>query len=217
MTRTPSLVTARSVSSVVTPMARAKENAAIVFSGRNPRAPRCPWRSKECAGVELAASANAASSAAQRVIERASPAREDAREPRGRRRTPESCGRGASTMLASPVDAMLWKHSSVQHSECGVTITLSIASSGLSGVDRLLLEHVERGAGDAARLQRGDQRRLVDDRSARDVDEIRGRLHPARIRGAPIRWRVSSSSRQHVTTKSDSRSRVSRSTLRAPT
>src|SRR5207302_10789532 len=32
----------------------------------------------------------------------------------------------ASTMLASPVDAMLWKHSSVQHSECGVTITLSM-------------------------------------------------------------------------------------------
>ena len=39
----------------------------------------------------------------------------------------------ASTMLARPVEAMLWKHSSVQHSECGVTITLSIASSGLSG------------------------------------------------------------------------------------
>ena len=60
---------------------------------------------------------------------------------------------------------MLWKHSSVQHSECGVTITLSIASSGLAGSHGLLLEHVERGAGDAAALQRLDQRRLVDDRT----------------------------------------------------
>ncbi len=77
---------------------------------------------------------------------------------------------------------MLWKHSSVQHSECGVTMTSSIASSGLAGVDRLLLEHVERRAGDAVRAQRLDQRRLVDDRTARDVDEIGGRLHQRELR-----------------------------------
>ena len=48
-----------------------------------------------------------------------------------------------------------------------------------SGVHlRLVLEHVERGAGDQAGAQRLDQRRLVDDRPARSVDQERRRLHP---------------------------------------
>ena len=36
-------------------------------------------------------------------------------------------------------------------------------------------EHVERRAGDRAVLQRIEQRRLVDDRAARDIDEVAAR------------------------------------------
>ena len=43
--------------------------------------------------------------------------------------------------------------------------------SSASGMLRLVGEHVEAGALDGAGLQRGDQRGLVDDRAARDVDE----------------------------------------------
>ena len=42
----PSRVMPMSVSSVVTPIARALRNDAIVFSGASPRAPRWPSRSK---------------------------------------------------------------------------------------------------------------------------------------------------------------------------
>ena len=45
------------------------------------------------------------------------------------------------------------------------------------GRQRLLREHVERGAGDLSRFQRLDQRRLVDHAAARDIDQIGGRLH----------------------------------------
>src|SRR6185503_16959401 len=50
MIRTPSLVTAMSVSSVVTPRPRAVRKAASVFSGARPRAPRWPCRSNAWAG-----------------------------------------------------------------------------------------------------------------------------------------------------------------------
>ena len=49
---------------------------------------------------------------------------------------------------------------------------------------RLDVEHVEAGAGDLLSLQRGDQRRLVDDRAARGVDEIGRRLHQREFGGA---------------------------------
>src|ERR1700677_2788583 len=45
------------------------------------------------------------------------------------------------------------------------------------GVGRLLLQNVEPGAGDAAFLQSLGQRLLVDDRAARGIDQIAGRLH----------------------------------------
>src|SRR5271170_1514682 len=44
-------------------------------------------------------------------------------------------------------------------------------------VGRLLLQHVQPGAGDAAFLQRLRERLLIDDRTARRIDEIGGRLH----------------------------------------
>ena len=48
---------------------------------------------------------------------------------------------------------------------------------GIVGVRRLLLEHVEPGAGDPPLLKRLRQRFLVDDRASSGVDEIGGRLH----------------------------------------
>ena len=53
---------------------------------------------------------------------------------------------------------------------CGTSTTLSSASSAC-GTCGSSLEDVEPRAGDAAFGQRGDQRRLVDQRAARDVDE----------------------------------------------
>src|SRR5262245_43453119 len=41
----------------------------------------------------------------------------------------------------------------------------------------LMLEHVEAGAGDLPLFQGTRERRLVDDRPARGVDQERGRLH----------------------------------------
>ena len=46
------------------------------------------------------------------------------------------------------------------------------------------IEHVERGAGDPARLQRLDQRRLIDDRAARRIDQPCRRLHERELGGA---------------------------------
>ena len=48
------------------------------------------------------------------------------------------------------------------------------------GRQRLLLEDVERGAAQPPGAQRVDERRLVDDVAARDVDDDRGRLAAAR-------------------------------------
>jgi hypothetical protein len=47
----------------------------------------------------------------------------------------------------------------------------------VGGVGRFLLENVEAGPGDPFIPKRGDQRFLVNDRAARDIDEIGGRLH----------------------------------------
>src|SRR5882757_829866 len=55
MTKTSSLVTARSVSRVVTPRSTAVRKAASVFSGARPRVPRWPCRSKAPADIRLAA------------------------------------------------------------------------------------------------------------------------------------------------------------------
>ncbi len=105
-TSTPSLVTARSVSIVVTPIASARWNAAIVFSGARPRAPRCPCRSNPIAGLAVAATISEPSTtnATRALIAPLRPARRaraDGRAPRGSRRTPDSvrtthrrCSRG---------------------------------------------------------------------------------------------------------------------------
>ena len=53
---------------------------------------------------------------------------------------------------------------------CGSSTTLSIAKQRLGNVG-LVGEHVESRALDRSRLQRRDERRLVDDRAARDVDD----------------------------------------------
>ena len=53
--------------------------------------------------------------------------------------------------------------------------TFGSANSGLSG-RRLGREHVERGAGDAARRQRLEQRRLVDQPAARAIDQAQALL-----------------------------------------
>ena len=49
---------------------------------------------------------------------------------------------------------------------------------------RLDVEHVEAGAGDLVVAQGRQQRRLIDDRPARGVDDIGGRLHQAELLGA---------------------------------
>src|SRR5262249_5309238 len=64
ITTTSSLVMARSVSSVLTPSARAVRKAAMVVSGARPRAPRWPCRSKAASAAALAAQIAQASDAA---------------------------------------------------------------------------------------------------------------------------------------------------------
>ena len=59
---------------------------------------------------------------------------------------------------------------------CGVRITLSRPNSG-EPVGGSLRHDVERRAGQLPGIQRARQVRFVDDRAARRVDEIGGRLH----------------------------------------
>ena len=66
---------------------------------------------------------------------------------------------------------------SVQQRLWAVDMTLSIAKRAIGGVGRFLLENVEASPGDPFFPKRGDQRFLVNDRAARDIDEIGGRLH----------------------------------------
>ena len=59
-------------------------------------------------------------------------------------------------------------------------------------VKRLLLDHVEPGAGDVARVEGFEQSGLVDDRATRRVDEDRARAH-SRDGPALMRWRLAAS------------------------
>ena len=87
--------------------------------------------------------------------------------------TGESSGRPAkcASRLPKARSAIAWRVCHVALPTCGVSTTLSRARSA-SGTFGLVLEHVEAGAGDRAALQRFDQRRFVDDRAARDVDQV---------------------------------------------
>ena len=73
-----------------------------------------------------------------------------------------------------------WRRGSRREAEptCGRSTTWSMATSARRHV-RLVGEDVEAGAQDRAGLQRLDQRRLVDDAAARDVDE--DALRPERL------------------------------------
>ena len=216
MTSTSSRVTARSVSSVVTPIAIAAERRQRVLRARararrdgpGGRRPRRRARPRATSGSRDERPRAAAHRAARR-------GHADARALRGS--TTNSGRRPArmSTMLVEPgrrhvVEALVGPAQRVRRDDDVVHRQQRIV-----GGDRLLLEHVERRAGDLPARERVDQRRFVDDRSARDVDEIRVGFIRANC-GAPTRCRVSSFSRQQTTTKSDSRISVSRSTLRAP-
>ena len=68
--------------------------------------------------------------------------------PRGSR---PCCTSSTALTSAAPLPA---KHWSVQHSACGARMTLSSVEDRIVGLRRLLLEHVEPGAGDAPLLQR---------------------------------------------------------------
>src|SRR5207245_118711 len=57
-------------------------------------------------------------------------------------------------------------------------------TQGMVEGQRLLVVDVEAGAGDRSLADRGDQRGLVDDRAARGVDQVGGRLHPRELTGA---------------------------------
>src|SRR5881628_2505295 len=54
-------------------------------------------------------------------------------------------------------------------------------AQGMVERQRLLVVDVEAGAGDRALTERGHQRGLVDDRTARGVDQVGGRLHQAEL------------------------------------
>ena len=110
---------------------------------------------------------------------------------------------------------MLWKHSSVQHSEWGVTITWSIASSGLSGA----IGSCSNTSSAAPAIRRARNASISAASSTMGPRATLMKYAVGRIRancGAPTRWRVSSLSRQQTATKSAAASSVSRSTLRAP-
>src|SRR5688572_5809335 len=68
---------------------------------------------------------------------------------------------------------------------------------------RLLLEHVEPGARDAPLGEHPGQRLLIDDRPARGIDEIGGRLHQRQALGIdemPGLWRQRTIDAQHIGT-----------------
>ena len=66
----------------------------------------------------------------------------------------------------------------------GEMITFGMSQSGLAAVHRLGLDDVEAGAGDAAFPERGDQRGLVDDAAAGDIDDDGAGLHRRELRRA---------------------------------
>ena len=64
----------------------------------------------------------------------------------------------------------------------GVTATLSMRPEGMAVGQRLLVEDVQDRAAELPGAQRADQRRLVDDRAPRDVDQPRRRASSPRAR-----------------------------------
>ena len=66
--------------------------------------------------------------------------------------------------------------------KCGVMSVLRVVHSGLELGSGLRLCHIESGAAKPATLQRVNQRRLVDQASARKIDDDRTRLHPRQLR-----------------------------------
>ena len=60
---------------------------------------------------------------------------------------------------------------------CGANTTFSSDHSGLSRRQRFGIADVEHGSGNAAMLQRVDERRLVDERAPTDVAKDRLRRH----------------------------------------
>ena len=64
---------------------------------------------------------------------------------------------------------------------CGVISTSCLAQSGLSGGQRLVLEHVQRRAAQPAGFQRADERRLVDQAAPADVHQHRIILHQRQL------------------------------------
>ncbi len=65
---------------------------------------------------------------------------------------------------------------------CGASTTFFIFSRGLSALDGLLLEDVERGPRDGPCPERLDERLLVDHAAPRRVDDVRGLLHRLELR-----------------------------------
>ena len=98
--------------------------------------------------------------------------------------------RAAREHAAAISDMVRRAASRVDGSQCGVRMTLSSARSGSSRGERLVLEDVEAGAGDAAVAEGVDEGGLVDDLAAGDVDEVGAGLHAAASSAAPIRPRV---------------------------
>ena len=88
-------------------------------------------------------------------------------------------------MLSTTIFAISSRTSTVALPRCGASTTFGILRS--AGVDLgLVLEHVEAGAGDPARPQRAHERGLVDDRTARGVDEEGGLLHQLELARADL-------------------------------
>ena len=90
---------------------------------------------------------------------------------------------------------------------CGVSTTFFIASERRRHF-RLMLEHVEAGAGDLLLLQRAHQRLLVDDGAARGVDDEGRRLHLGELRVADHDGASPALSGGCSETKSDSRQQL---------
>jgi len=61
---------------------------------------------------------------------------------------------------------------------CGVRRTPRCCQNTCSGGGGLDVDDVERGAGEPARVERGEQRRFIDEAAARDVDEPRAGRQP---------------------------------------
>ena len=93
--------------------------------------------------------------------------------------------RSASTTCSAIVWPALSCASTVDAPRCGVTTTESSSNSGDSVVGSCV-EHVERGAGDAALADGVGERGLVDDAAPRGVDDPQRRLGVRRAASAEI-------------------------------